>query len=207
MALAKHSTPPVSVGSFRSAQPPWRLLAPAMLLSVFCFATAFFFFFLRDRKHVNVMINEQSAPSLIHDAVATQRSPQETSPKAVATEQPANQEKPVSPNVGSAANTNPAKTAFVLTKSSQGVLLGSLRVRVPRIDAAKHSYDMDVMVGTHFVPHRNLKVDQPLWIAASRGKGSVEIVANSVEKDVVSGYWTPSSRLAHITPRRRSRRH
>ena len=204
MALAKQSTPPVSVGSFRSVQPPRRLLAPATLLSVFCFATAFCYFFLRDLTHVNVMVNEQSAPSLIQKegAVASK-----TSPQTIASSPPAKQDKPVSSDAGRAASPNPTQTGFVLTRSSSGMMLGSLRVRLPRIDASKHSYDMDVMVGSRFVAHRNLKVGQPLWIAASRGKGSVEIVANSIEKDAVSGYWTPSSRLAHITPRRRSRRH
>ncbi len=201
MALAKQSTPPVSVGSFRSAQLPWRLLAPAMLLSAFCFAIAFFYFFWRDRRDVNVMVNEQRAPSLVQKegAAASKASPQPAvdSPSA-------NQEKPLT--LGAAASTNPAQTGFVLSKSNQGVLLGSLRVRIPRIDASQHSYDMDVMVGSHFIAHRNLKVGQPLWIAANRGKGSVEIVANSVERDAVSGYWTPSSRLAHITPHRHSRR-
>ena len=166
-----------------------------MLLALLCCLLAFSFLFFHDRKHVNIMLNEQVAPALLFSHSAPVSAPSVDAPKT-ATEAGHSADTNTSP----AAPTKVPGNEFALPRTGVGTI-GSLRVRVTHVDTAKRTYDLDVLVGSRFAPHRRLRANQPLWIAANHGKGSIEIVVDTLDKDRVSGYWIPSSRLAHITPR------
>ena len=201
MALAKQLFPAVSIGSVQAKPPTRGTFLGALVLSLFCCVLAFFVLFLHDRKHVNIMVNEQVAPGLLSSRSATPVSapPLETAPKTT-------MEAGYSADANSslAVPTKRAGNQFTLLRGGLGII-GSLRVRVTHVDFVKHTYDLDVMVGSRFAPHRRLKANEPLWIAANHGKGSIKIVVDTLAESGVSGYWIPSNRLAHITPRARRR--
>ena len=70
----------------------------------------------------------------------------------------------------------------------------------------KGLYDVNVMIGARSYSHRRLKVTQPLWIATSRGSGSIELVVDTISKDSVAGYWKESNHAAQVSARARGRR-
>lgn len=198
MAFAKQTIPTVDVGVFRVLEASRRLFFPSVLLSLACGAIAFVFLFWRDGTHVNVMVNEQSAPSLrrLAEAVPPPASGVVSSPQPQASTT-TSQAEPA---------TNPGKNDFTIAKLNQTTSLGPVEVRLTRIDPGKALYDLDVKSGRRFSPHRRLRLNQPLWITAARGRSSVKITVTSLTAASVSGNWIPSNQVAQINSRAHGKR-
>ena len=187
MASARETVRPIN---FVLKVPRWsRLGIVASLLGILFALSAFVMLVLHDRGHANIMVHDQ--PGI----------PAPT-PKAA----PVNPA-PIAPTPAShtAVTTSPGKNDFSLTRIDRPIAMGSIRLRLLKTDMAKGLYDVNVISAGRNYAHRRLKVTQPLWIATSRGSGSIELVVDTIGKDSVSGYWKESDHSAQVSARARGR--
>lgn len=138
------------------------------------------------------MINEQSAPALMRGKSGS-ASP--ASPRTAVSNQAAPAKVPEP--IGSAMK------PFSISKASGLAPLGPVQLRLLKTYPASNIYDVSVVIGGRSFSHRHLKVNEPLWIAGRRGGGAIELIVKLVQNDAITGYWTESNRLAHVSSRRR----
>ena len=194
MALARQLIPdirtrPVSLNRHRL------LLFLAAVIATLFGSLAFVGLVMRDHGHPNVMVNEQSAPALV--ARSTPAAGIGDTGKAVAATKPAAVAIATIPNSG---------TRFNIARSSRRVSLGPLKLRLTDTDPVKNTYDVSVLTGRRSSSHRNIKVNEPLWIALNRGTGAIELVVTSIDAKQVSGYWTESNHSPQVSSRVRGHR-
>ncbi len=189
MALARPPIP-ASIDPFRTLKQR-RLAISAIVVAALCSLAAFICLVWRDQGRPRVMINEQSAPGLVTQAGKVASASQQTGfNKDVAqTKLP----EPV----------NPAMKPFSISKASGVAPLGPVELRLIDTNPASKLYDVNVIAGGRSYSHRHLKADQPLWIAGRKGSGAIELIVKLVQDDAITGYWTESNRLAHVSSRRR----
>ncbi len=180
------------MGSFRTIK--HRLLTiSAIVLAALCSLIAFISLVWRDQNHPRVMINEQSAPSAKQGKSLSTPKP---SPRA-ALSNPATPLKLAEP-------IDPAMKPFSISTASGLAPLGAVQLRLLKTYPANKFYDVNVIAGGRSFSHRHMKVNEPLWIAGGKGGGAIELIVKLVQSDAITGYWTESNRLAHVSSRRRS---
>ena len=170
--------------------PRWsRLGIFASLLGLTFGLSAFVMLVLHDRGHANIMVHDQPGPPA-------------PAPKAAPVIIP-----PVVPHAAghTSVPAGVGKNDFSLTRIDKPVPMGSIRLKLLKTDMAKGLYDVNVIIGGRSFSHRRLKVTQPLWIATSRGAGSIELVVDTIGKDSVAGYWKESDHSAQVSARSRGR--
>jgi len=164
-----------------------RFLIFAAAAVAFAFAgLAFLFLVAHDRGHTKVMVHDQAAPPLV------------AASKRTAAAAPAVQPMPLP--AAAPEKTRP-QNAFRLEKSRKAVPVGPLLLRLNKTDPKKGEYEISVVAGRRSFAHRHLKVNRPLWIALGRNKGSIEILATSIEKKAIEGFWRESEELPQGTNR------
>ncbi len=192
MALARSTIPAAGIGSFRLFKHR-RLAIAASAVAALCSIAAFISFVWRDQSRPRVMLNEQSAPALtrakgIEEAAAS-------SPTALSNH-------PAQPKLSEPLST--AMKPFSISKASGLAPLGAVELRLIKTYPAKKLYDLNVVASGRSFSHRHLKVNEPLWIAGKSGGGAIELIVKLVQDDAITGYWTESNRLAHVSSRRRA---
>lgn len=98
---------------------------------------------------------------------------------------------------------NSALKPFSISKASGLAPLGTVQLRLINTQPERRIYDLNVIVGGRSFLHRHLRVNQPLWIAGKRGGGAIELIVKLVQNDAITGYWTESNRLAHVSSHQR----
>ena len=154
---------------------------------------AFLFLVWRDHGHPKIMLNEQSAPAMTS---AKMTAPMSASQQQ--TGQPSS-----GPQNPATSGATPSKHDFTMNISAGEQQVGPVHLRLMKTDIAKSLYDMRVINGRRWSTHRHLKMNEPFWVAASRGTSTVELVVTTVQSDSVNGYWTESKRSPHVRAKRR----
>jgi hypothetical protein len=193
MALARQSLPTVRLDRLKKPQHVGVAIAAAILAGLCGFA-AFIFLVLRDSNHPKIMVHDQAAPKRKAAAVAA------------AASVPAALPKPVQPVSTPAAGVKANKTEFHLSKSGSLVPIGPIKLKLAGVNAARDTYDLNVVSAKRAYTYRKLKVDQSLWISAGRKSGSIELVVTGLQDSGVTGYWSESNRSAHVSSKSKSKR-
>lgn len=194
MTLARQTFPTLSMGPVWFKKNRAVVTWAGVIATVFGIA-AFLFLVWRDHGHPKIMLNEQSAP-----AVTSAKGTAATS--ATVSQQQTAQPSGASQNAA-ASGTASAKHEFNMSTSSGEQQVGPVRLRLMKTDPAKNLYDMRVISGRRWSTHRHLKMNEPFWIAAARGTGTIELIVAAIQTDSVSGYWTESKRSPHVRAKRR----
>ena len=81
-----------------------------------------------------------------------------------------------------------AKRFFKIRRSRRFQSLGSLKLRLSRLNPQRPDLDVSFNVKGHLIEKKHVGVDQPITIAASKNTPAVEIVFDRITKDQVTGY-------------------
>jgi hypothetical protein len=176
-----------------------KLLFFGVSLSVLFALAAFLFFVLRDQSQVNVMVNYQQRSALAAENKA--RSSINPAPLAVAST--------AAPTTATGRTEQQARgtASFTLQRSGRMGAVGPLQVRLIKTDVSKGTYDVTGSVAGRTFTHRNVRVNEAVWVGVSKRVAPVKFVADSIGPDQISGYWTQSSRTpAALTTRSHTRR-
>ncbi|HEY7212437.1 MAG TPA: hypothetical protein VH477_19330 [Bryobacteraceae bacterium] len=187
MASARQVNASIGAQPFRMTRRNLLFLAAGLLAAV-CALAAFLFLVVRDHGHTKIMVHDQAAPAVAKRAQASASHQPSTAVSGPST-------KPDRAAIPAARN------AFQLHRGSKPETLGPLRLRLTRIDQAKGTYDVSVISGRRSYSHRNLKIEQPLWITLKRGSGAFGLVVTALDKEDATGYWMQSQNSPHVNTR------
>ena len=190
MPAARPLTPAVEA-PLASPLASGRLLVAAGVVTFLCTLSAFLFFVLRDGSQIGAALNYRrvAAPPPVQAALVTP-------PALIAPSIPA-------PTPAKSSASNPD---FVLTREGGRSVIGPLSVALLATNVAKGTYDVSGTVGGRNFTHRQVKVNEPLWIGAGRNQGRVRLVAQAVEENRISGYWSQSARNTATSQKSRSKK-
>jgi hypothetical protein len=160
------------------------LVAAALGMALICAGLAFLLLVARDHGDTKVMVHDQAAPHAVIAPGAGARASVTQAKPAVAVPEK-----------------TPSQNAFRLEKSRKAVAVGPLMLRLSKADPKRGEYELSVITPRRSVPRRHLKVNRPLRIALGRNKGAVEIVATSIQKNAVEGFWSESEELPQVGKR------
>ena len=186
MALASRSIPITNFDFLRRIRLSG-LGVSAVVLAFVSALAAFVILVAGDRGQPRIMINEQVAPAARRGVLAqplTARATLETAGAAPA---------------DSAGADPQTQHPFVLARGADSLPLGSIGLRLGKTDADRKLYDVTVLMGGRSYSHKKVKASQPLWITVDHGKKSMELVADQIGEDSISGYWLEMSRSMRST--------
>jgi hypothetical protein len=180
----------IEAGPPRQGKPGRFLGWGAAMLGAVCAAAAFLVLLLHDGSRTKVMVHDQSAPVARPATTAAPPTPSAAAYPRVAP-----------PEIRDAAQKEAdaaERHTFRLQKGRRAVTLGPVRFRLTRVDTAQGMYDISVLSGRRSYSHKHVRVNEPLWISLARGKGALELVASSVAKDGIEGYWVQTPRSPQV---------
>jgi chromosome segregation ATPase len=77
---------------------------------------------------------------------------------------------------------------FQIRKSKQPTRVGDVSLRVKKTDPKRSKYTLEVIADDRTVEKKDRGLNEPLQFYSGREKELHEVVVNSVEKDMISGY-------------------
>ena len=185
----------VSAGSTLRAnhRPRLILVWGAVILAALCAAAAFLALLLHDGSHAKLMVHDQAAP-VSHSAGLSQRTSTYALarvPEKAVTAAEASRSAPKEKTAGD-------RLPFQLQIGKKAAAVGPLRLKLIQVKPAQGIYDVSVLSGRRAYSHRHVRVNEPLWISLSRGKGALEIVATSISQDSIEGYSVQTARSPQV---------
>jgi hypothetical protein len=196
MAMARQTLPAINIQAFRMTKHRVRVAVSAAALALLCGLVAFVSLVLRDHGRPHVMVNEQTAPALAQ----VRNDPKPSAAVPVAANKPS-EPPPNGPSPLANADSS-GKHDISVSKSAAPATAGSVKLRLLRTDPSNGIYDITVLAGRRSFTHRQLKLNQPLWISVNRGS-AIQMVMTSVQSDTVAGYWTESKQAPRFSRRAR----
>ena len=92
---------------------------------------------------------------------------------------------------------------FSLKRTRSYQTFGPLKLKLGKTEPVRGLCDLRVEVGPRSFVHRNVRLDEALWVALPKGNSAAQIVLTRMEPDRVSGFWTEGDRPARKqVPRR-----
>ncbi len=175
-----------------------RLAIPAAVLTVLFGIVAFLMLVWRDQGRPKVMVNEQVAP------IAA--APAKQAPAVGAANTGDRFAIVATPEAGmsAAVATSPGRNPFTLSRM-HSLSLGTVRLRLLKTNTRRKRYALNVLAGRRSLVYRDLRTGEPVWIARNRTEPPVRVVASSIGREDISGYWEELDRPAQGTARNRSR--
>ncbi len=197
MTSARDLLPALRTGAFKLSR--WtRLAIPAAVLAFFFGLLAFWALVWRDQGRPKVMVNDQLAPGAAKLAKQVPaNTPASTGNRSTSVT------KPGAGEASAATAPIPARNQFTL-KRTNSLSIGTIRVRLLRINTRRKTYELSVLARRRSLVHRNLRTGEPVWIAGSRGEPPIRVVASSIGKEDISGYWEELDRPAQGAARSRN---